>query len=102
MKKYIIVLALLVPFIALAGAGLGLSAPRAFELGDLKKGYCYDVGIINISNYKGDETGTYHMSVTYHQDWPEMRTPSDWIVYTPQTFTLEPNEVQSVEIDVHR
>ena len=100
MKKYIIALALLIPLVTLAGAGLGMSAPRAFNLGELKKGYCYDVGIVSIINYRGDETGTYQMSVTYHQDWSEMRTPADWIVYTPQRFTLEPNEAQAVEIDV--
>ena len=98
MKKLIVFL-LLFPLTALAGAGLGMSAPT-FNLGELKKGYCYDVGIVNIINYQGDETGTYQMSVTYHEDWPEMRTPAEWIVYTPQTFMLEPNEWQAVQVDV--
>lgn len=99
MKKYIITGLILLPLIALAGAGLGMSA-STFNLGELKKGYCYDVGTVGVVNYQGDEMGTYHMSIAYHQDWPEIRTPADWVVFTPQTFMLEPSEWQTVGVDV--
>ena len=100
MKKYIIVGLLILPLMALAGAGIGMSAPNSFNLGELKKGYCYNVGAVTVGNHQGDETGTYRMSVTYSSSLPEIKTPADWVVYTPQIFTLEHNEWQLVEIDV--
>jgi len=100
MKKLIIVLLLLAfPLSVLAGAGLGLSAPT-FKLGELIKGRCYDVGVMTVRNFQGDETGTYNMDVTYLQDAPERRIPREWVTFTPQTFSLEPNEFQTVDVDL--
>ena len=102
MKKIIIVLsliALLTPLSVLAKAGIGLSSAR-FNLGELKKGQCYDVGSMVIFNYQGTCQGTYEMDVTYQHLQPEHRIPRDWIVYTPILFTLDPNQNQLVDVDL--
>lgn len=100
MKKIIIILILLaIPLSVSAKAGLGLSAPR-FNLGELKKGQCYDIGTMVIFNYQGTSQGTYEMDVTYLHLQPERRIPRDWIIYTPTLFTLEPNLYQLVDVDL--
>lgn len=98
MKKLIFIL-LLVPFVVSAGAGLGLSSAR-FNMGDIRKGACYDVGNMYVINYGGDESGWYNMSVSYLSNAPERRIPQNWITYTPQRFELQPNEGQLVNVDL--
>lgn len=100
MKKIIVILILLaIPLTVSAKAGLGLSAPR-FDLGELKKGKCYNVGKMLVINYQGTSQGTYEMDVTYQHLQPEWRIPKDWVIYTPSLFTLEPNLYQLVGVDL--
>ena len=100
MKKYIIFLALLVPIVAMASVSIGLSAPRLFDLGTVHPNRVYDVGKVTVVN-TGDAYGCFKMNVSYLQDQEGLRTPADWILYTPSNFCLEPKTTQVVDIKLY-
>ena len=97
MKKLLILL-LFIPFMASASAGIGMSS-TSFDYEELRKGFCYDIGYMVIRNM-GDEQGLYKAIVTYMSDQPEKRTPSNWIVYTPQIFTVKAGEYEIVYVQL--
>ena|SRR3990167_2333207 len=85
--------------VVLASFGVSLSGPFKIFLGEVKPNKNYDIAIFWIGN-PGDQYGCYKMNVSYFQDQPEKRIPSQWIVYNPLEFCLNPGEWQRVETDL--
>lgn len=89
--------------IALASFGVGLSAPRRYELGKIKPNEEIHLGQVAVFNM-GDEYGCYKMGVSSLTDQPEKRVPKEWVTYTPEEFCLDPydptRDYQLVAIDV--
>ncbi len=85
------------PLDALAKIGVGMGAGEIRITEPIKPGGIYTLPNLRVFN-TGDETTTYGMSVTYHQDHPESRPGKDWFTFSPPTFTVEPGQSQEVEI----
>ena len=49
----------------------------------------------------GDEPGEYEISISYHQDQPELRPQKEWFIFAPQKFHLEAGKSQLVGIKIN-
>lgn len=81
--------------IAKIGVGVGTGKIQVTE--KLKPGQIYVLPSITVLN-TGDETGTYAISVAYHEQQPEIMPPREWFSFEPKNFVLEPGKAQVVEI----
>ncbi len=104
MKKNIILLFilcfLLAPPLALAKIGVGVGTGKIQVNEPLRPGGMYDLPVLSVLN-TGDESSYYDVSIAYHEDQPEMRPASDWFIFEPRRFYLEPGEAQSVSIKLN-
>ena len=104
MFKKIIFLAILAVFLfpkeTLATIGVGVGTGKIVVEEELYPGQSYQLPTLTVIN-TGDESSDYSVSVTYHEDQTEARPPESWFDFTPQTFFLEPGEVQVVEVKIN-
>jgi hypothetical protein len=105
MKKVLIVLAslfLLFPSLAAAKVGVGVGIGKVEVQDELKPGMIYILPSLPVMN-TGDEPGEYGVSIEYHEGQEAradmgQKPPTEWFRFEPQSFHLEPGEVQTVEI----
>ena len=83
-----------------AKVGVGIGTGKIIVDEPLKAGMINSLPSISVVN-TGDVTSDYKLSVQYHQDQPEKQPLESWFVFSPNNFTLEPNEVQVVDISLH-
>lgn len=105
-KKIFLVLFLIAVFVgpmfvlARIGVGVGIGKIQVDE--PLKAGVIYDLPALSVLN-TGDEPGEYGASIEYHEGQeqnPEMglRPQKEWFSFEPQSFHLEPGQIQNVRI----
>ncbi len=66
----------------------------------VKLSLTYNLPAIAVFN-NGDITSEYEMTVQYNETQPEQKPPSEWIVFSPRTFNLEPGKTQQVAITLN-
>lgn len=104
-KLYCLLVLLLCPFLffsktALAKIGVGVGSGK-IQIGDkLKPGEIYRLPSLNVLN-TGDEDSDYEVSISYHNDMPQLRPKQDWFIFSPREFYLKPGEVKVVEITLN-
>ncbi len=81
--------------LAKIGVGVGVGKIQVDEI--LKAGQVYRLPNLPVLN-TGDEPADYESSVEFHEGIPELRPAREWFSFSPQTFHLEPGEVQSVQV----
>ncbi|MGC9605640.1 MAG: hypothetical protein ABSF56_02705 [Minisyncoccia bacterium] len=77
------------------GVGMGSSEIRITD--SVKPGGIYKLPTLRIFN-TGDETTTYGMDVSYHEDYKQIRPAPGWFTFSPTTFTLDAGKSQDVSI----
>lgn len=100
MKKIIVfflVVAFVLPTIALARIGVGVGVGKIEIDETLKPGGFYDLTSLVIIN-TGDEPADYEITVAYHFEQLELRPAKEWFSFSPAAFYLKPNEVQNVAV----
>jgi len=103
MKKILViclplVLLLLLPITdVFATIGVGVGTGKIVVDDELKPGSVYRLPSISVIN-TGDETGEYSIGVAYHQDQPELEPPKAWFRFSPDVFSLEPAQLQVVDV----
>lgn len=100
MKKIILALIflLLTAGLAYASFGVSLSGPSKIFF-EARPNKTYDLAVFYIRN-PGDDYGCYKMNVSGLYQQPQKRVPNKWIIYTPETFCLNPGEWQRVETNL--
>ncbi|MBU1129811.1 hypothetical protein KKE45_00630 [Patescibacteria group bacterium] len=105
MKKFLsllffLTLFLLFPDNAFSKLGVGVGVGKIQVDDDLKPGMIYKLPHLTVLN-TGDENSDYEVVIAYHQDQPELAPPQEWFSFSPQAFSLEPGQVQIVEIKLN-
>ncbi|HUW24703.1 MAG TPA: hypothetical protein VMW04_03700 [Patescibacteria group bacterium] len=88
---------LLVPPSVFARVGVGIGTGKIEVQGTLKPGMIYSLPPLTVLN-TGDEAADYEVSLSYHQDQPQLAPPKEWFSFSPATFRLEPGKVQVVNV----
>jgi len=94
-------LVLVLPVVVFAKIGVGVGVGKIQVDEPFKSGGIYDLPVITVLN-TGDEPAEYQMSVQYltgqeTRDDMGQRPDSEWFVFTPQSFSLEPGKVQTIK-----
>jgi len=103
MKKILViclplVLLLLLPITdVFATIGVGVGTGKIVVEDELKPGSVYRLPSISVIN-TGDEAGEYSIGIAYHQDQPEFEPPKSWFRFSPEVFSLEPQQLQVVDV----
>ncbi len=92
-------LPLFIPKLVSARIGVGIGSGKIKVETKLKPGIMYELPPLTVIN-TGDEASDYEVSVTYHQNQPEMAPAEEWFKFSPRRFNLEPGEAQVVAIRV--
>jgi len=97
-------LVLVLPVVVFAKIGVGVGVGKIQVDEPFKSGGIYDLPVITVLN-TGDEPAEYQMSVQYltgqeTRDDMGQRPDSEWFIFTPQSFPLEPGKVQTVKTTV--
>lgn len=79
--------------------GVGVGTGKIVVEEELKPGMVYKLPPMTVLN-TGDEYSFYETGVTYHQDQPERRPPEEWFSFNPRQFDLEPEEGQTVNMEL--
>lgn len=90
------------PIIVFGRIGVGVGNGKVQITEPLKAGGIYDLPQLPVLN-TGDEPGEYTVSIQYHEGQetnPEMglKPQNEWFNFEPQSFHLEPGQVQNVKI----
>lgn len=88
------------PASALASVGVGVGTGRISIKEDIKAGSIYNLPPITVFN-TGTENATYTMAVTLNEKQPELKPDPKWFTFSPQQFTLTPNQSQTVVPTFH-
>lgn len=91
------VLFLFVPIIVFGRIGVGVGLGKIQVDKPLKAGGIYDLPALPVLN-TGDEPGEYGVSIEYHEGVPQIRPAREWFRFEPQSFHLEPGQVQNVKV----
>lgn len=83
-----------------AKVGVGVGTGKIIVDQELKPGLIYELPSLTVFN-TGDVESEYTVSVAYHEQQPEMRPESAWLIFNPQTFLLKPGEAQEVNIQLN-
>jgi len=89
--------ALVLPMAVFGRIGVGVGNGKIQVDKPLKAGGIYDLPILPVLN-TGDEPGEYGVSIEYQENVPQMRPDRAWFHFEPQSFYLEPGQVQIVKI----
>lgn len=104
MKKlvFIVLLAifLLVPATVFARIGVGVATGKILVHDLLKPGIIYNLPPLTVVN-TGDVASDYTVAITYFEKQPQFKPPNDWFIFSPQTFHLNPGQVQVVNIKLN-
>lgn len=104
MKKLIGVLLFLIlflfPNVSYAALGVGVGVGKIEVDDQLKPGVIYTLPSITVLN-TGDESSAYEVAIEHHENQPESVPEEDWFIFSPKEFTLEPGEVQEVQIKLN-
>jgi hypothetical protein len=84
----------------LAKIGVGVGTGKIQVEDELKGGMIYQLPPLTVLN-TGDEPADYEVSVSYHQNQPELKPPGEWFSFQPNRFHLEAGEVQTIEINLN-
>lgn len=76
------------------GVGVGVGKIQVDQ--QLRPGMIYQLPIITVLN-TGDESSSYSVRITHRSNQEQLVPPAEWFSFSPQTFRLEPGEVQSVQ-----
>jgi len=95
-------LLLLLPMLALAKIGVGVGTGKITVDQSLKPGLIYTLPSLSVLN-TGDEPGEYGVSIEYHEGQEQradmgLRPNKEWFKFEPESFYLEPGEIQQVQI----
>ena len=82
---------------AYASIGVGVGTGKIVVNEALKPGQIYILPSLTVLN-TGDETSYYKVSITYHEQQPELMPPGEYFEFSPATFELEPGEAQVVDV----
>ena len=82
---------------AFANIGVGVGTGKIVVNDALKPGQIYILPSLTVLN-TGDETSYYKVSITYHEQQPELMPPAEYFEFSPATFELAPGEAQVVDI----
>lgn len=82
---------------AMASVGIGTAK---IEIGSpIEAGISMKLDSIAVYN-DGDETGSFEMEVMFNETQVELKPESDWIIFSPALFELEPGASQIVEVTI--
>ncbi len=101
----VLALALILPVVVGARIGVGVETGKIRLEQELKTGQTHTLPVVKVVN-TGDEPSDYVFSIQYHSGQEQredmgLAPPADWFSFTPETFYLEPDQRQSVEISLH-
>jgi len=82
---------------AYASIGVGVGTGKIVVNDVLKPGQIYILPSLTVLN-TGDETSSYKVSITYHEQQPELMPAQDLFQFSPETFELAPGEAKVVDI----
>jgi hypothetical protein len=88
------------PKTASAKVGVGVNVGKIQVDEKLKAGMIYKLPPITVIN-TGDEPAEYGVSVAYHQEQSEIRPRTEWFMFSPIKFKLEPGKGQLVETKIN-
>ena len=91
---------LLIPIVIFARIGVGVGVGKITVDKSLKPGIIYELPTVPVLN-TGDEPAEYGMSIEYQQDQPELWPAREWFAFSPDSFSLNPGEVQTVRITLN-
>jgi len=80
-----------------AKIGVGVGTGKIVVNDILKPGQIYILPSLTVLN-TGDETSTYKVSITYHEQQPELMPSQDLFRFSPETFELAPGDAKVVNI----
>jgi len=93
----VVLLGLLVPLGIFARIGVGVGLGKIIIEEPLKLGQIHDLPSLPIIN-TGTEPSDYTVQVEFTADKTVLRPSRDWFTFTPDSFHLEPGEVQVVKV----
>jgi hypothetical protein len=85
---------------ALATVGVGVGTGKIQVDEKLMPGTIYTLPPFTVMN-TGDESSEYGVSISYHEEQEELRPDESWFTFSPETFSLEPGESQTVAITLN-
>jgi len=88
---------LILPMVVFGRIGVGVGNGKIQIDKPLKAGGIYNLPPLPVLN-TGDEPGEYGVSVEYQENVPQLRPAREWFHFEPQTFYLEPGQIQLVKI----
>lgn len=103
MKKVLLLLlfiSLVVPTAAFARIGVGVATGKIQVHDKLKPGLIYNLPPLTVIN-TGDVPSDYAVSLTYFEKQKQMKPSDSWFIFSPQTFHLDPGNVQVVNIKLN-
>lgn len=105
MKKLFVVLFALLGICILSTAayaaiGVGVGTGKIVVNDILKPGQIYILPSLTVLN-TGDETATYKVSISYHEQQPELRPAENLFQFSPESFELAPGDAKVVGIKLN-
>jgi len=85
---------------AYARIGVGVGTGKIVVNDILKPGQIYVLPSLTVLN-TGDETSNYKVSITYHEQQPELMPSQSLFIFTPENFELKPGDAQVVNIKLN-
>ncbi len=85
---------------AYAKIGVGVGTGKIVVNDVLKPGQIYTLPSLTVLN-TGDEKSTYKVSITYHEQQPELMPPQDFFQFSPEQFELDPGDAKVVNIKLN-
>lgn len=95
-----LLLFMLSPLKVFANVGVGVATGKIVVDESLKAGMIYELPPLTVVN-TGSVATNYVVDVSYQENQPQNRPQREWIVYTPETFHLDPGKSQAVSIKLH-
>lgn len=86
--------------VAFAKIGVGVGTGKIVVNDVLKPGQIYVLPSLTVLN-TGDEKSTYKVSITYHENQPELMPSQDLFQFSPETFELAPGDAKVVNIKLN-
>lgn len=88
---------LFLPSVVFAGVGVGVGIGKINLREQLNPGGIYDLPLIGVVN-TGDVPSDYELTISYHEQQPELRPELDWFKFEPALFHLDPGKVENVKV----
>jgi hypothetical protein len=105
-KVFVLALVLSIVFSAVvvgkasADLGVGVGVGKIQVDQDLKPGQIYNLPPITVLN-TGTVPSEYKVLIEHQEKQPELIPQSSWLIFSPQTFHLDPKKVQKVSIKLN-